>query len=164
MDGGAPRFVQLYIYDTDTDVRNRLANLDSRCGHALREDFVQGLIHFVDHNNALVQFEISCSLGPYLHIRNFLLVLQNKQLLIWICVLLIDYMEHTRLRRRVYRYQGKGHPDVKDFERSHLVFVTVGSDSFDVITNAVKSMDRHLQTFAHCERNYFLTSKLLLLP
>ncbi|XP_071702954.1 probable galactinol--sucrose galactosyltransferase 1 isoform X2 [Rutidosis leptorrhynchoides] len=45
-----------------------------------------------------------------------------------------------------------GDPDVKDFEGSHLVFVAAGSDPFDVITNAVKSVERHLQTFSHLER------------
>ncbi|PWA98961.1 seed imbibition 1 [Artemisia annua] len=45
-----------------------------------------------------------------------------------------------------------GDPDVKDFEGSHLVFVAAGSDPFDAITNAVKSVERHLQTFAHRER------------
>nr|GEY26940.1 probable galactinol--sucrose galactosyltransferase 1 [Tanacetum cinerariifolium] len=45
-----------------------------------------------------------------------------------------------------------GDPAVKDFEGSHLVFVAAGSDPFDAITNAVKSVERHLQTFAHRER------------
>ncbi|XP_076935176.1 putative galactinol--sucrose galactosyltransferase 1 [Bidens hawaiensis] len=45
-----------------------------------------------------------------------------------------------------------GDPAVKDFEGSHLVFVAAGPDPFDVITNAVKSVERHLQTFSHRER------------
>ncbi|KAJ0920670.1 putative glycosyl hydrolase 36, aldolase-type TIM barrel, glycoside hydrolase superfamily [Helianthus annuus] len=38
-----------------------------------------------------------------------------------------------------------GDPAVKEFEGSHLVFVAAGPDPFDVITNAVKSVERHLQ-------------------
>ncbi|XWS09587.1 hypothetical protein CRYUN_Cryun39dG0002600 [Craigia yunnanensis] len=45
-----------------------------------------------------------------------------------------------------------GDPAVDEFEGSHLVFVAAGSDPFDVITNAVKSIERHLQTFSHRER------------
>ncbi|EFH59587.1 hypothetical protein ARALYDRAFT_898652 [Arabidopsis lyrata subsp. lyrata] len=43
-------------------------------------------------------------------------------------------------------------PTVDQFEGSHLVFVAVGSDPFDVITKAVKAVEQHLQTFSHRER------------
>ncbi|ESR65963.1 hypothetical protein CICLE_v10007545mg [Citrus x clementina] len=45
-----------------------------------------------------------------------------------------------------------GDPAVDQFEGSHLVFVAAGSDPFDVITNAVKTVERHLLTFSHRER------------
>ncbi|XP_012464745.2 probable galactinol--sucrose galactosyltransferase 1 [Gossypium raimondii] len=45
-----------------------------------------------------------------------------------------------------------GDPAVDEFEGNHLVFVAAGSDPFDVITNAVKSVEKHLQTFSHRER------------
>ncbi|XP_057983468.1 probable galactinol--sucrose galactosyltransferase 1 [Malania oleifera] len=45
-----------------------------------------------------------------------------------------------------------GDPAVDGFEGSHLVFVAAGCDPFDVITNAVKSVEKHLQTFCHRER------------
>ncbi|KAJ6417555.1 hypothetical protein OIU84_003307 [Salix udensis] len=45
-----------------------------------------------------------------------------------------------------------GDPAVQNFEGSHLVFVAAGSDPFDVITNAVKAVESHLQTFSHRER------------
>ncbi|KAL3503676.1 hypothetical protein ACH5RR_038125 [Cinchona calisaya] len=45
-----------------------------------------------------------------------------------------------------------GDPAVQEFEGSHLVFVAAGSDPFDVITNAVKSVEKHLQTFCHRDR------------
>lgn len=45
-----------------------------------------------------------------------------------------------------------GDPSVVDFVGSHLVFVGAGSDPFDVVTNAVKTVEKHLQTFCHRER------------
>ncbi|KAI3935930.1 hypothetical protein MKW92_035369 [Papaver armeniacum] len=45
-----------------------------------------------------------------------------------------------------------GDPSVERFEGSHLVYVAAGSDPFDVITNAVKAVERHLQTFSHREK------------
>uniref|UniRef100_A0A7N1A411 galactinol--sucrose galactosyltransferase n=1 Tax=Kalanchoe fedtschenkoi TaxID=63787 RepID=A0A7N1A411_KALFE len=45
-----------------------------------------------------------------------------------------------------------GDPAVEEFEGSHLVFLGAGSDPFDIITNAVKTVEQHLQTFSHRER------------
>ncbi|OWM81110.1 probable galactinol--sucrose galactosyltransferase 1 [Punica granatum] len=45
-----------------------------------------------------------------------------------------------------------GDPSVTGFEGSNLVFMAAGPDPFDVITNAVKSVEGHLQTFSHRER------------
>lgn len=45
-----------------------------------------------------------------------------------------------------------GCPEVEEFDGSHLVYMAAGSDPFDVITNAVKSVERHLQTFCHRDR------------
>ncbi|XP_037458692.1 probable galactinol--sucrose galactosyltransferase 1 isoform X1 [Triticum dicoccoides] len=45
-----------------------------------------------------------------------------------------------------------GDPAVESFEGTHLVFVGAGSDPFEVITNAVKAVERHLQTFSHREK------------
>ncbi|GLT79529.1 hypothetical protein SLA2020_510140 [Shorea laevis] len=45
-----------------------------------------------------------------------------------------------------------GDPAVDKFEGNHLVFVAAGPDPFDVITNAVKTVEKHLQTFSHRER------------
>ncbi|KAI3921731.1 hypothetical protein MKX01_005420 [Papaver californicum] len=45
-----------------------------------------------------------------------------------------------------------GDPSVERFEGSHLVYVAAGSDPFDVITNAVKAVERHLQMFSHREK------------
>ncbi|KAL9230064.1 hypothetical protein vseg_005457 [Gypsophila vaccaria] len=45
-----------------------------------------------------------------------------------------------------------GCPDVEEFDGTHLVYMAAGSDPFDVITSAVKSVERHLQTFCHRDR------------
>ncbi|KAL3643293.1 flavodoxin-like fold protein [Castilleja foliolosa] len=45
-----------------------------------------------------------------------------------------------------------GDPAVEEFDGSHLVYVAAGSDPFDVITNAVKTVEGHLQTFCHRDR------------
>ncbi|CAL5001462.1 unnamed protein product [Urochloa decumbens] len=45
-----------------------------------------------------------------------------------------------------------GDPDVESFEGTHLVFVGAGSDPFEVITDSVKAVERHLQTFSHREK------------
>ncbi|KAI4306268.1 hypothetical protein L6164_029561 [Bauhinia variegata] len=45
-----------------------------------------------------------------------------------------------------------GCPAVGGFDGTNLVFIGAGSDPFEVITNAVKSVEKHLQTFAHRER------------
>lgn len=45
-----------------------------------------------------------------------------------------------------------GCPEVEEFDGSHLVYVAAGSDPFDVVTDAVKSVERHLQTFCHRDR------------
>ncbi|GAB2242814.1 hypothetical protein Droror1_Dr00019589 [Drosera rotundifolia] len=49
-------------------------------------------------------------------------------------------------------YMESGDPAVDGFEGTNLVYVAAGSDPFDVIANAVKSAERHLQTFSHRER------------
>uniref|UniRef100_A0A803LQD9 galactinol--sucrose galactosyltransferase n=1 Tax=Chenopodium quinoa TaxID=63459 RepID=A0A803LQD9_CHEQI len=45
-----------------------------------------------------------------------------------------------------------GCPQVQNFDGTHLLYVAAGSDPFDVVSNAVKSVEKHLQTFCHRER------------
>ncbi|XP_008775672.2 probable galactinol--sucrose galactosyltransferase 1 [Phoenix dactylifera] len=45
-----------------------------------------------------------------------------------------------------------GDPAVEAFEGTHLVFMGAGSDPFEVITDAVKTVERHLQSFSHREK------------
>ncbi|KAE8733489.1 putative galactinol--sucrose galactosyltransferase 1 [Hibiscus syriacus] len=43
-------------------------------------------------------------------------------------------------------------PAVDEFQGNHLVFMAAGSDPFEVITDAVKSVEKHLKTFSNRER------------
>ncbi|PWA98868.1 helitron helicase-like domain-containing protein [Artemisia annua] len=52
--GKRPRFLQLYIFDTDNEVDNLLENMQ-RHGEGLRREIVKGLIEFLDEHNQLVQ-------------------------------------------------------------------------------------------------------------
>ncbi|KAK4275250.1 hypothetical protein QN277_018366 [Acacia crassicarpa] len=45
-----------------------------------------------------------------------------------------------------------GCPAVEGFDGTNLVFIGAGSDPYQVITNAVKTVEKHLQTFSHRER------------
>ena len=49
-----PQFLQLYIYDTDHEVANRLYHFQ-RSGEHLRPDIVENLIGLLDNHNELVQ-------------------------------------------------------------------------------------------------------------
>ena len=49
-----PQFLQLYIYDTENEVANRLESFQ-RSGHGLRADIVESLIGILDEHNELVQ-------------------------------------------------------------------------------------------------------------
>ncbi|PWA90990.1 helitron helicase-like domain-containing protein [Artemisia annua] len=53
--GKDPRFLQLYIYDTQHEVENRLSHFPAHQRHQLDIEIIRGLIHFLDANNALVQ-------------------------------------------------------------------------------------------------------------
>ncbi|PWA79307.1 helitron helicase-like domain-containing protein [Artemisia annua] len=50
-----PCFLQLYIYDTRNEVRNRMSHFEDSDGHPLDPEIVQGLIEFLDAHNELVQ-------------------------------------------------------------------------------------------------------------
>ncbi|GJW79426.1 hypothetical protein Tco_0143401, partial [Tanacetum coccineum] len=52
--GDPPRFLQLYIYDTENEVNNRMSHFGGD-GSDLRRDIVEGLIELLDNHNALVQ-------------------------------------------------------------------------------------------------------------
>ncbi|PWA62808.1 helitron helicase-like domain-containing protein [Artemisia annua] len=50
-----PCFLQLYIYDTANEVRNKMSHFEDSDGHPLDPEIVQGLIEFLDAHNELVQ-------------------------------------------------------------------------------------------------------------
>ncbi|GJS92889.1 DNA helicase [Tanacetum coccineum] len=54
-EGQSPRFLQLYIYDTTNEVKNRLSHFSDEHQAELKEEIVEGLIEFLDKHNALVQ-------------------------------------------------------------------------------------------------------------
>ncbi|GKF53833.1 hypothetical protein Tco_0160743 [Tanacetum coccineum] len=54
-EGAAPRFLQLYIYDTANEVKNRMSHFGGEYESGLKKEIVEGLIEFLDNHNALVQ-------------------------------------------------------------------------------------------------------------
>nr|GEX59345.1 DNA helicase [Tanacetum cinerariifolium] len=54
-EGQSPRFLQLYIYDTINEVKNRLSHFTDDHQSELKKEIVEGLINFLDNHNALVQ-------------------------------------------------------------------------------------------------------------
>nr|GFA55773.1 helitron helicase-like domain-containing protein [Tanacetum cinerariifolium] len=53
--GDASRFLQLYIYDTEHEVANRLRHFGRVEGHGLDTQIVESLVAFLDQHNELVQ-------------------------------------------------------------------------------------------------------------
>ncbi|GJX30903.1 DNA helicase [Tanacetum coccineum] len=58
--GEAPRFLQLYIYDTDNEVENRMRHFGGLNNSSLDPEIVEGLIHFLDAHNEMVQLFRTC--------------------------------------------------------------------------------------------------------
>ncbi|GJS71072.1 DNA helicase [Tanacetum coccineum] len=54
IEGDPPRFLQLYIYDTENEVDNRMSHFRGNDSELCR-DIVEGLIKLLDNHNALVQ-------------------------------------------------------------------------------------------------------------
>ncbi|GJW33881.1 hypothetical protein Tco_0053913 [Tanacetum coccineum] len=76
-DGEPPRFLQLYIYDTDNEVDNRLSHY-GRDNSVLRRDIVEGLIDLLDTHNALVQlFRTAREKFQDMHVPDFKVRLYN---------------------------------------------------------------------------------------
>ncbi|PWA81778.1 helitron helicase-like domain-containing protein [Artemisia annua] len=79
-----PRFLQMYIYDTDHEIHHRLSHFDPHKRHALREDIIEGLIQFLNQNNALVRLfrtardKLQEADIPEFHIRLFGVIGANQ--------------------------------------------------------------------------------------
>ncbi|GJW95984.1 DNA helicase [Tanacetum coccineum] len=54
-EGNHSRFLQLYIYDTRNEVRNRMKHFSGVGESAINPEIVQGLIHVLDEHNGLVR-------------------------------------------------------------------------------------------------------------
>ena len=50
-----PRFLQMYIYDTDHEIQHRLSHFNSDERRILQEEIVEGLMRFLNEHNALVR-------------------------------------------------------------------------------------------------------------
>nr|GEV65137.1 DNA helicase [Tanacetum cinerariifolium] len=78
--GEAPRFLQLYIYDTGNEVENRMQHFSGIHNSDLDPQMVEGLIYFLDVYNELVQlFRTSRDKCRELDIPEFKIRLYNSQ-------------------------------------------------------------------------------------
>ncbi|GJY36445.1 DNA helicase [Tanacetum coccineum] len=76
-EGERPRFLQLYIYDTDNEVDNRMSHFGGD-NSGLRRDIVEGLIDLLDTHNALVHlFRTAREKLADTHVPNFKVRLYN---------------------------------------------------------------------------------------
>nr|GEV70712.1 helitron helicase-like domain-containing protein [Tanacetum cinerariifolium] len=50
-----PRFIQMYIYDTNNEVNNKMRHFGGLDGAALNPEIIEGLIHVLDEHNGLVK-------------------------------------------------------------------------------------------------------------
>ncbi|XP_074373685.1 uncharacterized protein LOC141714035 [Apium graveolens] len=54
-EGKTPKFCQLYIYDTDNEISNRMQWIDLNDGDKIDQEIVRGLLKMFDENNELVK-------------------------------------------------------------------------------------------------------------
>nr|GEX45435.1 DNA helicase [Tanacetum cinerariifolium] len=77
-EGSDPRFLQLYIYDTTNEVKNRMAHFGGNHQNGLKKEIVEDLIEFLDNHSALVQlFRIARDKYMDLEIPEFKVRLYN---------------------------------------------------------------------------------------
>ncbi|XP_074346739.1 uncharacterized protein LOC141685544 [Apium graveolens] len=55
-DGGDPKFCQLYIYDTENKVENRLCWVNVKDGKLIEEEIVKGFLGILEKTNELVKY------------------------------------------------------------------------------------------------------------
>nr|GEZ57111.1 helitron helicase-like domain-containing protein [Tanacetum cinerariifolium] len=78
--GESPRFLQLYIYDMDHVVENRMRHFGGIDHNELDPEIVEGLIHFLDAHNQLVQlFGTARDKCREIHIPEFKIRLYNAE-------------------------------------------------------------------------------------
>ncbi|GJT65827.1 DNA helicase [Tanacetum coccineum] len=78
--GESPRFLQLYIYDTDHEVENRMRHFGGIDDSDLDPEIVEGLIQFLDAHNQLVQlFRTARDKCRQIHVPEFKIRLYNAE-------------------------------------------------------------------------------------
>ncbi|GJZ88908.1 DNA helicase [Tanacetum coccineum] len=78
--GEPPRFLQLYIYDTENEVENKMRNFGGIDDSNLDSEIVEGLVHFLDVHNELVQlFRIARDKCREIGILEFKIRLYNAE-------------------------------------------------------------------------------------
>ncbi|GKD87027.1 DNA helicase, partial [Tanacetum coccineum] len=76
----SPRFLQLYIYDTDNEVQKRLHHFGGIDNSQLEPRIVEGLIHFLDaHNESVQLFRTTIDKCKELDIPEFKIQLYNVE-------------------------------------------------------------------------------------
>nr|XP_043639291.1 uncharacterized protein LOC122610362 [Erigeron canadensis] len=77
--GETPRFLQMYIYDTDNELRNRLRFFPDVQRANVHETFVASLIHVLDNNNELIKlFRSARDLCHTVDVPNFFIQLHTS--------------------------------------------------------------------------------------
>lgn len=54
-DGSDPKFCQLYIYDTENEIENRVGSIGGKDGNTVDSKIVEGLVKMLDETNPLVK-------------------------------------------------------------------------------------------------------------
>lgn len=54
-DGATPNFCQLYIYDTENEVENRMKSINVQHSNTIEPKILEGLIKMLEENNHLIQ-------------------------------------------------------------------------------------------------------------
>ncbi|GJT61107.1 DNA helicase [Tanacetum coccineum] len=81
-EGDPPRFLQLYIYDTENEVTNRLRHFGGDRSGNLDQAIVEGLIGFLDKHNELVRLFLIAKDNHYLDALTICQTLGNPQFFI----------------------------------------------------------------------------------
>lgn len=81
-DGTDPKFCQLYIYDTENELSNRMQWIDVKDGGKIDSEIVQGLMKMLDESNELVkEFRVARDRfkdSPYIDLKIVLKVCRSE--------------------------------------------------------------------------------------
>nr|GEU38630.1 reverse transcriptase domain-containing protein [Tanacetum cinerariifolium] len=149
--GEAPRFLQLYIYDTDNKVENKIRHFGGIHNSDLDSQIVEGLIHFLDAYNELVQlFKTARDKCRELEIPEFKIRLYNGQ---EIKIFMAQYPELTASDRA----------DVvcRVFEQKIQSFVTFLKEEriFENVTGMPYTVEFQKRGLPHCHTLLWVDSE-----